>query len=187
MSELDVPVGNLFLIDRLANTEQALHLLTQRYRQQWPARILYSLLQGRRDDGGWADVMGYSGDEVLGFDSLWTLDQPELFEARLESYYAAEASQAWMEFRLHEDFTGLTKPGSAGLLLGACPIEQEGELIALRPFGYLLAVVLHPHPANEQLAHLTEEHLCLVGDVAILGGWLNSDAHRGYDSRVQER
>lgn len=184
-TELDAPVGNLFLIDQLANTEQALHLLTRRHRLRWPARVLYSLLQGPRRGGVWAESMGYEADEVLGFDSLWTMDQRSLFETRLESYYAPDVSPAWIEFRVREDFSGLTRPGTAGLLLGADAIEQQGDLVALKPFGYLLAVVLHEHEANAQLGSLTDEHLRLVGHIAILGGWLNTDAHRGYDHRVR--
>lgn len=184
--ELHAPVGNLFLLDQLRASVQAFQLLARRHRQRWPLRLIEALLLPEPDQC-WGEAAGYQPGEVLQFTSARSLDHPALFRARLHSYCTAHSSH-WLLHRLIEDFAGLYNPGEAGLLLGYEPGFGHGPFPMIQVCGYLMVVSLEPHPANEYLPQLAASpDIHLQGNLLICGGWLNTDAIHGYDSRADER
>ncbi|MEO7994721.1 MAG: hypothetical protein ABI743_10020 [bacterium] len=170
LSELDVPVENLFFIDQLIASEQALHLLHHHLRGLWPLQEIAAAMQSPEVYGSWVEALGYDPGEVLHFESLALVDHRPLFRARLASYYGNYQS-SWTAHRVKEDFELVTRPGGAGILLGmsAPPDGTRGQFPV---FGYLLAVRLHGHPANGSLPQLAAENIVLCDDLAVVGGWL---------------
>ena len=176
LSELDVPVENLFLLDQLTSTEQALRLLNQHLRGTWPMPLVAAAMQSSGAPGAWGEPLGFEQGEVLRFASISMLEERTLFRARLTSYFG-NSSASWIDHRLHEDFGEATRPGSAGLLLGVTLPDSPDDLEHLPVYGYLIGVRLHDHPANANLQLLEEENIILCGDVAVVGGWLSATDH----------